>query len=193
MITTIDTPCMFMFVKALKLWFDRFIWTPDWNLKCYKSKFLPLKREIFLSIASEEGWGVTSCPCHPLYTPINPPWTKNIILLLVTYILNLGVCRFEKNYGQSTNHRKISYTCEMEVVWRTDACIQLKFYAICNHQIYYLYYALKIKKICVKNNTSKNASKNIPSYLYLTFRHSYFSSKTFFIYILLQLTNILNQ
>ena len=35
-----------------------------------------------------------------------------------------------------------------------------KFHAIWNHQVYYLYSALKITKTRVKNNTSKNASKN---------------------------------
>ena len=43
----------------------------------------------------------------------------------------------------------------IRVVWRKVACIQLKFHAICNHQVYYLYYALKITKIYVKINTSK--------------------------------------
>ena len=41
---------------------------------------------------------------------------------------------------------------------KKDACIQLKFHAICNHQVYYLHYGLKITKIYVKNNTSKNRS-----------------------------------
>ena len=43
---------------------------------------------------------------------------------------------------------------------KKNACIHLKFHAICNHQVYYLYYALKITKIYVKNNTSKNISSN---------------------------------
>ena len=45
---------------------------------------------------------------------------------------------------------------------RLNACIQLKFHAICylNHQVYYLYYALKITKIYVKNNTSNNTLSN---------------------------------
>ena len=35
------------------------------------------------------------------------------------------------------------------------ACILLTFHAICylNHQVYYLYYSLKITKICVKDST----------------------------------------
>ena len=40
------------------------------------------------------------------------------------------------------------------------ACMQLKFHVIWNHQVYYLYYALKIVKIYVNNNASKNTSSN---------------------------------
>ena len=38
---------------------------------------------------------------------------------------------------------------------RVDACMQLKFHAICNNQVYYLCYAVKITKIYVKINTLK--------------------------------------
>ena len=40
------------------------------------------------------------------------------------------------------------------------ACMQLNCHVIWNHQVYYLYYALKIIKMYVKNNTSKNTSSN---------------------------------
>ena len=48
----------------------------------------------------------------------------------------------------------------IQVDSRKDACIQLKFHAICRHQVYYLYYALKITKIYFKNHASINASNN---------------------------------
>ena len=35
--------------------------------------------------------------------------------------------------------------------------MQLKFYAACNHQVYYFNYVLKI---CVKNNSSNSTSSN---------------------------------
>ena len=46
------------------------------------------------------------------------------------------------------------YVC-IKIVWRKDACIQLKFHALCNHQVYYLCHALKIRKIYAKINTSR--------------------------------------
>ena len=42
---------------------------------------------------------------------------------------------------------------------KMHACIQLKFHAICNQQVYHLYYALKLTKIYIKNNASKNYIK----------------------------------
>ena len=42
----------------------------------------------------------------------------------------------------------------IQVLWRKDACIQLKFHAIYNHQVYYLYYFLKITKTYVKIKSS---------------------------------------
>ena len=48
-------------------------------------------------------------------------------------------------------------------VRRKDACVQLKFHSICNHQEYYFYYDLKIAKICQNQyikNTLSNETKN---------------------------------
>ena len=72
---------------------------------------------------------------------------------------SVGYCINKKNsFAIRLNRSSLIRKCEsvnISVLWRKEACIQLKFNAISHHQVYYLYYAIKITKVYVKINTPK--------------------------------------